>query len=144
MKTTTYTADQMILSDGEVSIYSKDMRTRHATTDDVAGIPQLDRNRFVRGVDVELLATDYAMQTHGIEYTEPDMQRDVNATKRDFIAGYNANKNEFTLDEIKQAWQSAYELSESFDQVIKRLRPLELPASIEVDEIFNVINVKWE
>jgi len=129
----TYTKEQIILSDGEVSIWSKNRQTMLMSTDTFynrIGVKIIDRNRFVRGVGVKMIAADWM----GSETINNQMQRGG------FIAGYNANKNEFTFDELRQAWEA----NEPFEDYMKRIRPLELPASIEVDEMFNIINVKWE
>jgi len=112
------------------------------------GIPQLDRKEFVKQVDLEALAANHAMQTHGTEYTEPDMQRDVHDTVRDFKAGYNANPNEFTREDMELAFKAGCltktEVGWSgFGEFINNLRPLSIPEQVTIENN-KVISVVWK
>lgn len=147
MKATTYTKEQMILSDGEVSLYSSNRQTILMSTDkfyNSIGVKIIDRNAFVKGADVEALAAthlvpDYFVKQVNTMSEEWDVYQEYKGL---FIAGYNANKNEFTGEQAYELYKLGRVVN--FNTALSMVQPLELPASIEVDEMFNVINVKWE
>lgn len=133
---------------GEGETLTKKVLT-HSTAP-LQGVKQLDRSMFVKGVDVKELANSangynlYFKETKSPIFNEG------------FIAGYNANKNEFSKSDMeKMFYQGAlfkderpyYDMSESkaspeyIDWFIKTLRPLSLPASITLNG--DDITIKW-
>jgi len=146
----------MILSDGEVSITGQLGKARAgdivydtvdcsvvrflggwqdyirpvlASTSDKWGVPHLDRNSFVIGVDVLSLAYEYST---------------FDQAASAWADGYNAKKAEFTLAQARTIWAAGVEASSTFEDALKIVQPIEIPESITVDDNFNVIDVKWE
>lgn len=169
MKTTTYTRDQMILSDGELYIidrekrayqsHTKEFRLRDGKTyrfdqkEDMGfaiivstvyepGIPQLDRKHFVKPVELETLADKWSKF---IGSNGRSKLADLRMHYRlGFTSGYNAKKAEFTLAQARTIWAAGVEASGTFEDALKLVRPLSIPISITVDDEFNVISVQWE
>lgn len=91
------------------------------------------------------------MKTHSNlgSHDRPDI------TKHDFIQGHNANKAEFTRDDMIQAikFGAAYidcnilhsveELESEAISYIDSLRPLSLPKSITLNDDNEIISVEW-
>ena len=112
-----------------------------ASTSNLECIKQLDRKYFVKKEDVEDLAKKkYPYEDEG--FTAID--RGTLKTFADiWKKGYNANKGEFTREEMQQAYIAGMCGDESLQDLLYRLRPLSLPKSIEVDSEYNVIKVNW-
>lgn len=118
-----------------------------ASTAKLEGIPQLERKWFVKPVDVEELAEKYAYKNEqSYEYHMNDSG--VGYVKQAYIDCHNANKAEFTRDEMEQAIKNAvqeyYKFTEvNIDSVIDSLRPLSLPKSITLNDDNEIISVEW-
>jgi len=153
----TYTKEQIILSDGEVSIGNvtdwctiddyhiktdKGFFVVEASTEKIEGLPHLDRGRFVRGVDVRALSKErYPYSKEGLTEVDADTMK---MFARIWEAGYNTNTAVLTLDQARTIWAAGVEASGTFEDALKIVQPLSIPESITVDENFNVIDVKWE
>jgi len=65
-----------------------------------------------------------------------------------FIAGYKANPNEFTREEVELAFKAGCLTNSEvgwsgFEAFMNNLRPLSIPASVTIENN-QVIEVKWE
>jgi hypothetical protein len=175
MKTTTYTKEQMRLINGNIYIVSPtdeagfeiDGTVYIATTDKTVDFNTMPREYFVEPVAVEAMAHAHALDTfvwpknnNGEpislppgQTTPPGFKKHCKAVEKHFTAGYNANKAEFTREEMIAAMKYAAarivistDRKEFDDDLLKyfdSLRPLSLPASITIDENWNVLTVKW-
>lgn len=113
----------------------------HATDHSLEGVKHLDRNLFVKKVDVEELAFKTAWEHSTYE---PEVAARVNG----FIDGYNAKEGEFTREEtIKLIVRAVFDTHAGKfvdpEELVNSIRPLSIPESIELDDEFNVVNVKW-
>lgn len=169
---TTYTADKnAFIIDGEVYLtgygpsnsgsyyYNTDLKTCqqyrceygenkmviYTTNKNLTTVKLLPREVFVKPqVDVEELA-DKA----GWEYSTFDQA--ASAFSLGFEAGHYANKNQFTKEEMEQAFRSgwsnseninsSFELEDSFEWFLKSIRPLSLPQEITIEN--HNVTVKW-
>lgn len=113
------------------------------TNTELTGIHHIPREWFVRKVDLDRLAYDFA------EKSKCDWE-DEHFVNEAFKAGYNANKSEFTRDELftamNLAWTTgALDSNRTSHDIIKELRPLQLPQSITVTKDFKqVIETIWK
>lgn len=161
------------LIDGEICLFSEDKRTMHYSTDkfyEKNGVKILPRDKFVKPKDVEALAEHHAKDTYKwplnkqgepvtlppSQTTPPNYTQHRKVAKMHFKAGHNANPNEFTRDEMVKAMEDAYnypftciellqedKFDEERDRIINSLRPLSLPASVEINEQGEIENIKW-
>lgn len=127
--------------EGHPFIYDGALIVTHSTKP-LDGVKQLPRDKFVKPVDYIELAIE--------EFGEDKVNRLVVDI---FTKGHNANPNEFTLSEIGDAMEAAIQwydshpvlsdMSEFIHTYINSLRPLSLPASLEINEQGEIVNVIW-
>lgn len=151
----TFTQSDMVLLKGEVSIWNKERQSMLYTTDPFyinLGIKQLDRDKFVKPVDVEEIE---ALASKAFPYDDNIDLCELNDCRRGFIEGFthNANKKEFTREEMIRAMNASaffvfkhniYQFDEYTRGYLDGIRPLSIPKSITVDQYFNVLNVIWK
>lgn len=147
MNNTTYTANEnCFLIDGEVCAGNRtglfhegkeQIEFTHSTkvSEDYILLP---RDKFVKPKDVEKLAVKECDE-RGIK----DYGSDYDIFISGFVSGYNANPNEFTIDHLKTAWAYGVEASGTFQDLIKIIIPLSLPANLEINEQGEIVNVIW-
>lgn len=157
MKTITFTPDLIVLTkEGEILLLAPDENLiegqMHAqilasTNPKSTNTKHIERSKFVKPeVDVEQLSINQAW-----EWTTFDQAAYTFSTG--FKAGYNANKKEFTREEMETAMRAAIvttfssesaKYANSFvDVYINNLRPLTLPKSVICDEEYCILNVIW-
>jgi len=141
----TFTKESIRIVQGEAYLF-KGNNTIASTAPDAAtmGFIQLDRKAFVKPVDVDELANQF---TEGIELGKPVL-------KLSYVAGYKANPNEFTREEMIEAvkYGAAYAVSRKISSVqqlendavayIDSIRPLSIPASVTIENN-QVIEILW-
>lgn len=150
--TTTFTPDSIALVDGEIYLTPNrdgktftwqggQLRNFYATTNtSIPNVKHIDRIKFMKpDVDVEELAHTNADRL----YNRSELSQGWVANVRGFVDGYNSNKKEFTIEELKTAWAFGVEASQGFDEIIKILRPLSIPKSVICDQEYNLIEVKF-
>jgi hypothetical protein len=110
-----------------------------ASTKQLEGIKLLDRSLFVKHNPI----------TKVYEELPDIVKKHLNYVS--FEIGYNANKNEFTEQDIQSAIIIAYNAgkegqseSKSSEFIFKLLRPLALPKSITTNDELDIISVNWE
>lgn len=117
------------------------------STASLEDVKQLDRQKFVKPVDIGEIAFNYAEKSNAKWDNE-------NVVNEAFKAGYNANKAEFTKEEVRQAMADSMafldcnpkatvnEIFEWRKEYLNKIRPISIPKSITIqnDEI---INVEW-
>jgi hypothetical protein len=92
-------------------------------------------------VDVSEIRRKYLIDVYG---EGPDDFTDmVNQSSKDWMAGYHANTKQFTLEELKTAWAFGVEASSGFDELLKILRPLQIPQLLECNDDFTNIKITW-
>lgn len=112
------------------------------TNTSIPGVPHIDRKHFQKhDVDVFELFESWLIKSK------------KSCSFMDFKAGHNANKKEFTREEMEQAMRYAITItfsSESakhangmVDKYINDLRPLSIPSLITCDDDFENIKVTW-
>jgi len=158
----TFTKDSIVLHEGEIYLTRirqhgefgnmpfftlKGIRVA-ACTIPIKGAFTLDRKAFVKPVDVEALAKEYAS-------SQGDNARSY-AVAHDWLCGRNSNPNEFTREDMISAMYAAFSkdldhrdvdsVDEYIDKYIKgyldRLQPLSIPASVTIENN-QVIEVIW-
>lgn len=146
----TYTANvDLFLIDGEIHCFEENNTTlmdcmvtddgfmpiAYSTTkaDSCSTFKQLDRSLFVKGLDLEEMAQQYLRSE---KISNSDFHRDI------FKAGYQANKAEFTRDEMESVvnWIRVNP-NRSLNDALYWLRPLSLPKSVTIDG--DKITVNW-
>lgn len=158
---TTYTAEKnMILENGEIYLFihseinheglqsfsnpfhinGENVQVTHST-ESISGVIQLDRNKFIKSVDLGLLENEAWKETNFTSLNS------AIGHEHGFLAGYNANNNEFTKDEVvklmsKSFNQGALNGNKSISDLIKEIRPLSLPQSVKIENN-EIIDVKW-
>lgn len=138
---------QVVFPDGGYSLHCVDEKcNRHneklrvvvATTNtSIPNVKKIDRSLFVKpDVDVEELADKEAKHT----YTNKDL---IEIASIWFKSGYNANKKEFTREEMEQAmsYSTAFP-KRPHEEILNMFRPLSIPTSVICDEEYNIIEVK--
>lgn len=111
------------------------------STKQIKGVHLLDRNSFVKGVDLEELEAVAYMTTKGHRGQSEGFELG-------FKAGYKSNKNEFTWEEMEKAFCAgcnSMTTPDSFKtstEFITSLRPLSLPSSLTIENN-EIIEVKW-
>lgn len=114
------------------------------STDKLKGVHKLDRQQFFKGVSVEELAEKWVFETNGMKWSNNDNTAPDNYGS--FIAGYNANKGVYTLEQLKEAMNLSYECGEqgkhSMPEIIAKITAITLPKSVE---LYNnkIINITW-
>lgn len=111
-----------------------------ATTDKtIPGVKHLDRNIFVKpAVDVEeLWYNHFGGIPANEEYTKA------------FIKLYNSNPNQFTFDDMKNAFRAGVLTNTEvgwggFDSFIEKYKDLSLPYTIQADDEFINVIPKWK
>lgn len=158
MKTITFTPDSISLSDdGHIYLMENyelsGPEVRATTNTSIPNVKHIERSLFVKPeVDVEELAHRSVEK-----YYFENVPKSV--VYKAFLAGYNANKKEFTREEMEQAFEFgrtmkypekakkfadiAYHISVVKEKFFNSIRPLSLPKSVECDQEYNVISVKW-
>jgi len=130
MTKTTYTPDTIVLVGGEISIYSLDKTKLIASTDKIHsilnGVILLDRQQFVRPVDVYKLANDK------VELGEISTHE-----RAAFVAGYNANKGVYTEEQLLEAISMAFsygKIGEIYlSKILSKIKPLSIPKSVTIE-----------
>jgi len=107
------------------------------STQQIDGIPQLDRKEFVKPVDVLQLATSNhstcKLNVDKVDYT------------LGYAAGYNANPNEFTREQLVEAMKYASSHLSSLKGImcyIDQMGELSIPESVTIENN-QVISVVW-
>lgn len=169
---TTITKDQMILHDNEVYVitekpfatlvrpdgihylqdsekpyYVKERKIYEIThsTASLAGVTKLDRIVFVKPKDVESLAIN--------KFPDGYNKHTSHAMRQIWVDGYNANKGEFTREEMIKAMNSVasftvecsnnpFALSAYIDGFMNGIRQISIPNSITINN--NEVTVNWE
>lgn len=122
-----------------------------ASTAKMEGTSRLDRKHFVKPkVDVDELVKkyikgkekyfEYHMNDSGVDYVE-----------QSFIDGYNAKEAEFTREDMEEAMslmfihgqQNVVSKEFAMKETLNMLSPLQLPASVTLNENNEVISVEW-
>ena len=164
MNKTTYTADKnAFIIDGEVYLtHWQEMKSKQLagykgkliqiggthlgvlgdlvthSTKPLQGVKLLPREVFVKAQDIEELA-DKA----GWEYSTFDQA--ASAFSLGFKSGYNANKNQFTKEEMESVILMLAHLTgtvqERLDKAIASVHPLSLPQEITIEN--DNVTVKW-
>ena len=131
----------------EIEIEGQRIVMGASTDHTLPAVRYLDRTLFVNKEDVEELAEKHVSKKGYNKNNHKALFQHINE-KNNFIAGYNANKGEFTREEMEIAIKEAGFLTQqgnhfkvAIRNIINSLRPLSLPKSIEVDEQYNVIKV---
>lgn len=169
MKTYTSGTD-LIMVEGEIAIIKllpkdiSDINTKHiffdsdsmpkqilASTKQLEGIPLLDRIKFVKPFDMEGMQEAYINENNLHECNFMDSVEDI--IKTDFEDGYNANKAEFTKDDMIEAMNAVvlfYDCYPSLINIPEYIRGyldgkqrLTLPKSIECDDNYNIIKIEF-
>jgi len=131
----TFTKESIELLDDEITIRNENGIAKY-TTHPRARSGKLDRKAFVKPVDVEALAKEYAA-------SQGDNARNY-AVAHDWICGRNSNPNEFTREDMIQAvkYGAAYadahglgtlDLQEEAEHFIDSILPLSVPASVTIE-----------
>lgn len=137
-------SDMMLIS-GEVYVLDPKDRTQVIySTATLEGVKQLDRERFVKPVDAKSLANEEAK----LFYSEPSEIK--SHFKLGFKAGYNANKAEFTKQDMANVFGIAFDLGRTqksftgsdFEKAMYANKKLSLPQSIELENDI-ITNVNW-
>lgn len=149
MKTITFTPDTIALVNGEIYLTPNShgktfvwqggqLRNFYATTNtSIPNVKHIDRSLFVNP-DVEDMkdavrewmydgSYHYFIEAEAIKY------------------GYNANKKDFTREEMEQAMSYATAFPKRpHEEILNMFRPLSIPKSVICDEEYNIIEVKWK
>lgn len=117
------------------------------TNTELPGIHHIPREWFVRKVDVEELSR-YKVENHP-DYEAEGFSEYMNGFFNGIIEGYNANKAEFTSDDILDAINTARICEEKdvdiLDIIRKRKEEIELPQSITITSDFkHKIDTIWK
>jgi len=131
----TFTKESIHLKQG--NIYLFDDGLLKATTDESYKdiIPCfIDRKEFVKPVDVEVLAKEYATK-------QGDNARNY-AVAHDWISGYNANPNEFTREQVIKICTKILKEKFKIHEAIESVYVLEIPESVTIENN-QVISVVW-
>lgn len=114
------------------------------TNTSIPNVKHIERSKFVNpDVYVEELAQK-AIYEEGFHY-----EMEKQSFKAGFKAGYNANKKEFTREEIEIAYIAGKNHNEfdnavdGFNVFLTNIRPLSIPKEVICDEEYNVIEIKW-
>jgi len=159
MKTTTYTAGKdLILHDGEIFLFSHEPHTPAkasfyyrretynilATTDkstaQLDGVIKLDRQQFVKPVDLANLSVEYCQQA------DCGNTRESRNCIADFQSGYNANKGVYTREQLIEAMKYASSHLSSVNGIYKyidSLQDLSLPKSLTINDNNEIIEISW-
>ena len=124
-----------------IYIEGKGYKAILSSTASMQGVKQLDRSLFVKGVDVEELAAIRFPMSDNSNFDH------LHHLRVGFIAGYNANKNEFTRDEVitlmmKAVFKVGTGEFVDIEEIINNLRPLSLPSSIII-EGEEITKINW-
>jgi hypothetical protein len=124
-------------------------RITHSTKD-LDNVVLLPRDKFVKPIDVDALASDHLQQTLQVKVLSRFAER---SCLNDFKAGHNANTKEFTREEaefmIRKAYNLGWERNHNHEEeptiknIINMVRPLALPASVEINEQGEIVNIQW-
>jgi len=120
------------------------------TTDKIrADVIHIDRKAFVKPVDVEALKVAAWYKEHNISHFG---DHEYELFSDGYDAGYKANPNEFTREDMIQAvkYGAAYadahghfNMEQAGIEFIDSLRPLSIPASVTIENN-QVIEVIWK
>lgn len=147
MSTKTYTANvDLFLIDGEIFITEPHDEGEEKTiysTKKIHDCPLLDRNRFVKGEDLDDFIAEAYHNTKG-------HKGQVEGFELGFKAGYQANKAEFTREELEKAFMAGIKSVTAhgvwykiFNEFVSELRQLSLPDSVTIENN-EIIEVKWK
>lgn len=108
-----------------------------ASTKQLPNVKQLPREVFVKGVDVKIEAEKFLPKV----YSEWEFEL--------FEAGYNANKNEFSMQQMMRAMNLSFTTGalngdKTSQDILNMIQPLSLPIHVETDDEFNITKVVWE
>lgn len=115
------------------------------STASLEGVKQLNRDKFVKPVNVEKIAFKFFDDEFRSEIVDRTLKERINIGGgyiEGFKTGYNANKAEFTMEQAQTIWAHGIEASGSFQDAVKIVRPLSLPKSITIEND-EIINVEW-
>lgn len=123
--------DSVNIENKETYIYINQIRRNVVATTNtsIPGVPHIDRKHFQK--------PDFDVWDKAWEYSTYE-----NAAAA-FFDGYQANKKEFTMEELKQAWTTGVIGGKSFEDLISVLRPLSIPSLITCDDDFENLRVTW-
>lgn len=116
------------------------------STKDLDNVVLLPRDKFVKPVNVEELAIQFAEKSDWIPWSQEGLAVEC------FKAGHNANPNSFTGEQLDEAISLAFKHGQSnvinewqsFNEIRRHFAPkLSLPASLEINEQGEIVNVIW-
>lgn len=106
-------------------------------TKQLQGIKPLERSKFIKPVNI--------MDIYNESKKEFGNARVLGL--QSFKAGYNANKSEFTRDQIIEAISMAFlsgrGMLYTIESIIDKIRPIALPESITINDNDEIIEVVW-
>lgn len=123
------------------------------STKPLEGVKPLPREKFVKPKDVDLLSEFERLKGYECDRFDNEEWSEYEWFKQG--AGHNANPNEFTREEMIQAMTMTGAYADSnprathqdvmkyIGNYINSLRPLTLPASLEINEQGEIVNVIW-
>lgn len=142
-------------TDGYTTIIFKDTcsllgkRKIIASTDKSLPVKHIDRSLFVKPVDIINTAMDIADEYY--------LLADHNKTHfiLGYKAGYNANLNQFTLEEMKAAMKAIYNwqfingkratnLNDYIRDYLMSIHPISLPKTIQCDDNYENLKPIWK
>lgn len=131
----------MVIIDGEIRLLSHNQNVIYSTVPYI-GVKQLDRQRFVKPVDVEQMAEQWAINNGikgaGLLVRDESPYRTIDGV---FIAGYNANKGVYTEQQLVEALEMNSRAC-TRKEIISYLHPLSLPESVTIENE-EIIEVVW-
>jgi len=127
---------------GHIHLLDEKGNSVYSTNSEVVdmGIPHLDRKAFVKPVDLEAMAKEYAS-------SQGDNARNY-AVAHDWLCGRNSNPNEFTREEAQALFNEGCRqgtgnyAAKSFDECVYILKPLSIPGSVTIENN-QVIEILW-
>lgn len=155
--------------DWNETIYKYTFRVIATTDNSIPGwvrpkVKHIDRSVFVKPVDVNIESNVYANDTYKwptnkngekitlppSQITPPGYNKHCKVTENAFKAGYNANPNQFTLEQLQNAICAAHhlgtqgEIFEITEQIVlEKLMHLALPETIQCDDNYENLKPIW-
>lgn len=115
------------------------------STKQLQGIKPLERSKFIKPIDLKSFQDAYIHENnyYNYEYREQDV------IKSAYEDGYNANKAQFTREDIINAISIGRTIFKggkpafSYDEIISKIQTLSLPESITINDNDEIVEVVW-